>query len=70
MYKFTNGIVVYDEITRDKYIASGMTLVEEKPEVKEEKEEKVVEEEVRSRTKRNEFGKPRKRTEIFSSKIK
>ena len=39
MYRFTNGVVVYDEATRDKYIKSGMTLVEEKKdEVKEEKE--------------------------------
>lgn len=29
MYKFTNGIVVFDKETRDKYINAGMTLVEE-----------------------------------------
>ncbi len=32
MYKFTNGIVVFDEKTRDAYIKVGMRLVkEEKP---------------------------------------
>jgi hypothetical protein len=36
MYKFTNGIVVFDEETKDKYINAGMTLVKE--------EKKVVEE--------------------------
>jgi hypothetical protein len=30
MYKFTNGIVVFDEKTRDAYIKAGMHLVEEK----------------------------------------
>lgn len=29
MYKFTNGIVVYDEKTRDSYIKSGMKLISE-----------------------------------------
>lgn len=29
MYKFTNGIVVFDEETRDAYIKAGMHLVEE-----------------------------------------
>ena len=29
MYKFTNGIVVYDKETRDKYINAGMILIEE-----------------------------------------
>ena len=32
MYKFTNGIVVFDEKTRDAYIKSGMRL--EKPKLK------------------------------------
>lgn len=32
MYKFTNGIVVFDKKTRDAYIKAGMRLVkEEKP---------------------------------------
>lgn len=32
MYKFTNGIVVFDEKTRDSYIRAGYRLVkEEKP---------------------------------------
>lgn len=28
MYKFTNGIVVFDEKTRDSYIKAGYRLVE------------------------------------------
>ena len=68
MYKFTNGVVVYDEITRDKYIEAGMTLIEEKPEKKE--EEKVGEKKIQSEIKPNEFGRTRKRTERFSRSIK
>lgn len=30
MYKFTNGIIVFDEKTRDRYIEAGYRLVEEK----------------------------------------
>ena len=30
MYKFTNGIVVYDEKTRDEYIKAGMILATNK----------------------------------------
>lgn len=41
MYKFTNGIVVFDEKTRDSYIKAGyklvknidVTIVNDKPEV-------------------------------------
>lgn len=29
MYKFTNGIVVFDEKTRDEFIKTGYKLVEE-----------------------------------------
>ena len=29
MYKFTNGIVVFDEKTRDDFIKAGYKLVEE-----------------------------------------
>ena len=29
MYKFTNGIVVFDKETRDNYIKTGMKLIEE-----------------------------------------
>ena len=67
MYKFTNGIVVYDIETRDKYIKAGLTLVEEeKPVVKEEKEEEQVgKEDVQNEAKRNEFGRPRKRPSKF-----
>ena len=32
MYKFTNGIVVFDEKTRDLYIKSGMVLIKDKKE--------------------------------------
>ena len=34
MYKFTNGIVVFDEETRDKYIKAGMHLITSKKEHK------------------------------------
>lgn len=40
MYKFTNGIVVFDEKTRDSYIKAGYRLV------KEEKPKEVSEEEL------------------------
>lgn len=30
MYKFTNGIVVFDEKTRDSYIKAGYKLVKDK----------------------------------------
>ena len=68
MYKFTNGVVVYDEVTRDKYIKAGMTLVQEEPEKKE--EEKIVKDSIESRFKSHEFGKTRKRTERFSRSVK
>ena len=29
MYKFTNGIVVFDKETRDNYLRAGFTLAEE-----------------------------------------
>ena len=67
MYKFTNGVVVYDEATRDKYIKAGLILVkEEKPVVKEEKEEENGEKNFQSGIKRSEFRTTRKRTEKFS----
>lgn len=34
MYKFTNGTVVFDEKTRDRYIEAGYRLVEKKIETK------------------------------------
>lgn len=46
MYKFTNGIVVFDKETRDNYIKAGMKLIKE--EVKEENgevQDKPIEEE-------------------------
>ena len=30
MYRFTNGIVVFDEKTKDEYIKNGMKLEEDK----------------------------------------
>lgn len=36
MYKFTNGIVVFDEKTRDDFIKAGYKLVEEEK-IKEDK---------------------------------
>lgn len=30
MYKFTNGIVVFDKKTKDEYVKSGMILVQTK----------------------------------------
>lgn len=63
MYKFTNGVVVYDEITRDKYIEAGMTLVKEKKEKKE--EIKVGEEKISSEVKPTEFTRFTKRTGKF-----
>ena len=66
MYKFTNGVVVYDEITKEKYLKSGMTLVEEpKPVVKE--EIKIVKE---SEPKHNEFRETKKRTEKFGKRYR
>ncbi len=65
MYKFTNGVVVYDEATRDKYIKAGLKLVkEEKPVIKEEKE--IVKSDTQSEIKRNEFTRPKKRTAKFN----
>lgn len=66
MYKFTNGVVVYDEATRDKYINSGMTLVEEPK--KEEKE--IGESEIKSEPKRDELRRTTKKTSKFSRSFK
>lgn len=41
MYKFTNGIIVYDEETKNAYIKAGMHLVEEKK-VEDKKETNVL----------------------------
>ena len=38
MYRFTNGIVVFDEKTKDEYIKAGMQLVEIKKVVEENKD--------------------------------
>ena len=69
MYKFTNGVVVYDDVTRDRYIKAGMILVkEDKPEAKEEKQ--IGESNIKSEPKRNEFRKPSKRTDRFSKNFR
>ena len=68
MYKFTNGVVCYDEATRDKYIKSGMILVKEKP-VKKEVEE-IGEEEIQSKAEPNEFRATRKRPNKFGRSLK
>ena len=69
MYKFTNGVVVYDEATRDRYIKAGMILVkEEKPAVKEEKE--IGESEIKSGFERNKFRPTKKGTGKFSKRIR
>ena len=66
MYKFTNGVVVYDEATRDKYIKSGMILVKEEPkEVK-----KYGEEKIQSETKPEEFEPTRTRVSKFGRSLK
>lgn len=45
MYKFTNGIVVFDEKTRDEYLKTGYKLVKEIEHevVNEDSDEKTVE---------------------------
>lgn len=48
MYKFTNGIVVYDEKTRDKYIKAGFKLVIENKEKQITIDEVLVEEQNRN----------------------
>ena len=69
MYKFTNGVVVYDEATKNKYIEAGMVLVEEpKPVVKEEKE--IGETTVDSRIERNEYRKTTKGTGKFNKRFR
>lgn len=67
MYKFTNGVVVYDEITRDKYIKAGMILVKE--EIPKEEEKNVIKE-AQSDIKRSEFKPTRKRTERFGKSLR
>ena len=65
MYKFTNGVVCYDEATRDKYIKSGMILVKEEP-----KEVKKNVEEIQNKVEPEEFRRPEKRTSKFGRSIK
>lgn len=68
MYKFTNGVVVYDEVTRDKYVKAGLILVEEQPKAKEEKE--VGEEKLQNKAKPEEYRRTPKRTSRFGNKSK
>lgn len=63
MYKFTNGVVCYDEETKNKYLSAGMSLVKEEPEKKEEKQ--IGESKIANDIKRNEFGRNKKRTDKF-----
>ena len=57
MYKFTNGIVVFDGETKDAYIKAGMHLVEEKKVESPKEVDVLVDEEgdseTRSSTKKN-----------------
>lgn len=64
MYKFKNGVVVYDEATKDKYVAAGMILIEDEPK----KEEKEIGE--KSETKSNEFRATGKRASKFGRSTK
>lgn len=65
MYKFTNGVVVYDIETRDKYIKAGMTLIKEEKSKKEE-EKQIVKENLQNEVKRNEFDRTKRRTARFN----
>ena len=47
MYKFTNGIIVYDEETKNAYIKAGMHLVEEKK-VERKKEDNILDDSKRN----------------------
>ena len=44
MYKFTNGIVVFDEETKDTYIKAGFKLIEEKKEesIENNKDDRII----------------------------
>lgn len=68
MYKFTNGVVCYDEETKNKYLSAGMSLVKEEPEKKEEKQ--IGDKDLQSEPKSNEYRTVRKRTEKFGKGIR
>lgn len=68
MYKFTNGVVVYDEATRDKYVKAGMTLIKEEPQKKEEKEN--GKKNIQSKVEPTEYRRPAKRTSRFGKSTK
>lgn len=65
MYKFTNGVVVYDKATKDKYIKAGMILVSE-----EVKEEKSIGKEVNSKTERREYKTVEKKPERLGKRFR
>lgn len=65
MYKFTNGVVVYDKATKDKYIKAGMILVSE-----EVKEEKNIGKEVNSKTERREYKTVEKKPERLGKRFR
>ena len=71
MYKFTNGIVVYDEETKNKYIKAGMTLVEEPKPIKPViKEEKNAEERLQSKVECDGFRRNNKQPSKFNKRNK
>ncbi len=50
MYEFTNGIVVFDEKTRDRYIEAGYRLIEKKIETKSQEHPVEINEELNENT--------------------
>lgn len=65
MYKFTNGVVVYDDVTRDRYIKAGMILVKE-----EVKEEKDIGKKDNSKTERREYKPVEKKSEKLGKRFR
>lgn len=53
MYEFTNGIVVFDKKTRDRYIDAGYRLVEEKVEEKSQEQPVEINKELNENTSNN-----------------
>lgn len=73
MYKFTNGIVVYDEGTRDNYIKAGMTLIKENEDSEDNNTKEAISENAKSARPEG-FGKAGARDKAlsddkFSSKV-
>ena len=69
MYKFTNGVVCYDEETKNKYLSAGMCLIQE-PKIEKKEEKQVVESNLQNEIKRNEFGRVDKRPSKFNKRVK